>query len=465
MRGFFFAQNLPACNGTSSARHCKSARFPQRFNGRAGAPGVAATSQKTRAGSAVGFPFWAVGQNHVRLERHHQKNFVQLPILPETSALRFSKKPCSIMKLFRFIILPLFWLPLLVLGQQEAITTEGKKVVLYNNGTWQWADSLQADFFEGSAINNLEWPKTTPQETRIAHTGFSLSYAEQHEQAYWVAYMLTKERTNRLYDRTDRFLPDPKVATGTATHADYAKSGFDRGHLAPASDMGWSQSAMAESFYYSNISPQTPSFNRGIWKKLEELVRMWAVENDTLYVATGPVLTPNLPTIGPNRVAVPQYFYKVILDYSGPDKKGIGFILPNAASSAPLQSFAVTIDSVQQLTGINFFYQLPNKAEVALEKTICIACWPWQGNSSSRSPSDAATTTASQCNGLTKAGNRCNLRTTRLSGFCHLHDAQTETAPAQSPQRQTSVQCSGTTKAGNRCKRVTLNASGRCFQH
>lgn len=236
---------------------------------------------------------------------------------------------------------------------------------------------LQAQPQKAQTIAKLEIPETPVSDTIIYHTGFSLVYNEQHEQALWVAYELTKEETIKKFNRTDKFIPDPKVATKTATNQDYEASGYDRGHLAPAADMSWSQASMAESFYFSNMSPQTPSFNRGIWKKLEEQTRVWAIENAKIYIITGPVLSKDLPTIGPNKVSIPKYYYKVILDYTEPSIKGIGFIMPNESSSKPLQSFAVSIDSVEAVTGINFFPLLPNKQETVIEKTVCIPCWTW----------------------------------------------------------------------------------------
>lgn len=226
-------------------------------------------------------------------------------------------------------------------------------------------------------IARLEIPMTEAGDIIIGHSGFSLLYNEEHEQACWVAYELTREEAAKVFDRTDKFIPDPKVTTLTANNKDYAGTGFDRGHLAPASDMGWSAEAMAESFYYSNMSPQVPGFNRGIWKKLEERVRTWAVENEVIYIVTGPVLTSGLNTIGANKVSVPEYYYKVILDYHEPEIKGIGFIFPNAKSNQPLHHFAVSIDSVEHFTGIDFFPALPDDQEDIIEKTICIPCWTW----------------------------------------------------------------------------------------
>ena len=271
-------------------------------------------------------------------------------------------------------------------------------------------------------ISHFEIPTLKPTDEIVKHFGYTLSYNEKHEQANWVAYELTATETKKTVERSNDFRPDEVIRTGSATNDDYQGSGYDRGHLAPAADMGWSEKAMEESFFYSNMSPQAPSFNRGIWKRLEEQVRQWAVDNQSIYVVTGPVLTDNLPTIGYDKVSVPRYYYKVILDYTKPELKGIGFILPNASSTLPLQSFAVPIENVERKTGINFFSALPDEQEEAIEKKICLSCWSW-------------TSTLSH---VTKIKNN---------------------------NKSTTVQCSAITKSGNRCKRMTSNSSGICTQH
>jgi endonuclease G len=357
-------------------------------------------------------------------------------------------------------------------AQQQAKTSSGKEVRLCDDGTWYYADSVPLLGINPGFYPRLEIPKTGPKEKIITHTGFSLCYNEKHEQASWVAYELTKEETNKVYDRTDKFLPDPKVRSNTATDRDYKNSGYDRGHLAPASDMGWSAASMAASFYYSNMSPQEPGFNRGIWKRLEEQVRNWAIENGALYVVSGPVLTNGLPTIGPSKVSVPIYYYKVILDYTQPGIKGIGFIMPNFGSKDPLQPYVVSIDSVEQLTGIDFFPQLPDDEEALIEKTVCTKCWSW-GGGTERELRQKQATASTQCTGTTKAGNRCRSNTLNANGFCHQHQLQagggaapaTDTYRAPTQKSSSTVQCSGTTKSGNRCRRMTTSASGRCYQH
>lgn len=224
---------------------------------------------------------------------------------------------------------------------------------------------------------HLEIPAIMPADTVIIHTGFSLLYNEKYEQAKWVAYELTKVETYKVAERTNRFIIDLKVSTHTANNKDYKSSGYDKGHLAPAGDMSWSAQSMYESFYFSNISPQVPAFNRGIWKKLEELVRLWAIENEAIYIITGPIIGNNPSTIGANKVAVPDYYFKVILDYTYPSIKGIGFILPNAGSQEKLQYFALSIDEVEKITGIDFFPLIPDEQENNIEKTLCISCWEW----------------------------------------------------------------------------------------
>ena len=308
---------------------------------------------------------------------YDQKKQLQQQLRNITNTPAIHKK--QTMKNIVLILLMAFAVQTVTFGQQSVKTSDGKEVLLYEDGTWKYAGGVPNKKINAGKIKNLEIPNIKADENIISHTGYSLSYNETHEQANWVAYELTKEETKKLFDRTDKFMIDPLVKSGSANDNDYSKSGYDRGHLAPAADMGWSSATMAESFYYSNMSPQDPGFNRGIWKKLEELVRSWAIENDNIYIVTSPVLTNGLATIGTNQVSVPEYYYKVILDYSEPDIKGIGFILKNTGSQSPLQSFAVTIDSVERYTGIDFFPLLPHDQEKTIKNTLCLKCWNWNG--------------------------------------------------------------------------------------
>ncbi len=210
----------------------------------------------------------------------------------------------------------------------------------------------------------------------IDRKGYAFCYSEESEQAIWVQYRLTAaEVLDRVAKRKDDFREDPLVSTGSASLADYRDTGYDRGHLAPAADMAWSSDAMSESFYMSNMSPQKPGFNRGIWKKLEEKVRDYAVSHGAVYVVTGGVLKGNLPTIGDNRVSVPQFYYKVIMVYRQDRKQAIGFLLQNDSSSELLSSFAVTVDEVERVTGLDFFSRLPDDIENDIESRLDLSEW------------------------------------------------------------------------------------------
>jgi endonuclease G len=208
----------------------------------------------------------------------------------------------------------------------------------------------------------LEIPKYEADDTIIKHRGYTLSYNLKYKQANWVAYLLTRAETNKRYERGEFFAPDPLIP-GTNLGVDYAKSRYDRGHLAPAADMGYSMETMMQSFYYSNMSPQVPRFNRGIWKKLEMQVRNWAIQYDSLYIVTGPIFSDSMKVIGPHRVAVPKAYYKVLLQKRNGEWFGIGFVLPNVSLKGDIMQYAISIDKVEEMTGIDFFWSLDDENE------------------------------------------------------------------------------------------------------
>lgn len=208
---------------------------------------------------------------------------------------------------------------------------------------------------------------------------FSFSYSEEHEQPEWVAYVLKGEELAQPWvERPDYFNDDPMVKTGSSEWEDYLNTGYDRGHLIPAADRAFSEEAIQETFFMSNISPQSRNFNKGIWRELEEMTRNWAKKYDKLYVVTGPILTDKgKGTIGKkNKVTVPERFYKVLLDLTEPGLKGIAFIIPNEISYEPLFKYAVSIDDVEAATGIDFFEELMTaELEAELESNFNIDLW------------------------------------------------------------------------------------------
>lgn len=217
-------------------------------------------------------------------------------------------------------------------------------------------------------------PSSTTDEV-VHHQYYSLSYHERFEQAEWVAYELKKSQLSNTNHKRPYFEIDKSIRTGAAHWRNYKNSGYDRGHLCPAGDRRFSKLAHDETFLTSNISPQDHEFNAGIWNRLEQKVRYWARKHDGVFIVTGGVLSGNLETIGEEQVAVPKFFYKVLLDYNSEDPKMIGFLVPNKDSNRSLREFEVPVDRIENLTGIDFFEQLDNTIEDRLESSLTYSKW------------------------------------------------------------------------------------------
>lgn len=219
--------------------------------------------------------------------------------------------------------------------------------------------------------------KVDEKEQIVRYEGYAVSFNSAYKIANWVAYELTRNEVKlKRADRGDKFYVDPDVKGGTAENEDYIRSGYDRGHLAPAGDMKWSAKSMRESFYFTNIVPQKPQLNRGIWKELEEQIREWALIDSALLIVTGPVIRENLKRIGKNGIAVPDTFYKVITSPYARSPKGIAFLFANKDyKDTELQQLALPIDRVEELTGIDFFYKLPDDMQNMLESRISVEEW------------------------------------------------------------------------------------------
>ncbi|MEM7186153.1 MAG: DNA/RNA non-specific endonuclease [Bacteroidota bacterium] len=225
-----------------------------------------------------------------------------------------------------------------------------------------------------SEFNEQFYPSSTTHAI-VSHNYFTLSYSEVHEQAEWVAYELLPEHISSNQIERPYFVQDRKVRSESADWRNYKNSGFDRGHLCPAGDRKFDYNAFHETFLTSNISPQDPDFNGGIWNRLEQKVRFWAKKYDGVFVVTGGVLKSGLSTIGNERVSVPDHFYKIVADHSEENIKAIAFLIPNDPSERSFYDFAVTIDQIEKETGIDFFAGLPDSEEKKLEETVDLKAW------------------------------------------------------------------------------------------
>lgn len=236
-------------------------------------------------------------------------------------------------------------------------------VVLYGN-----AQQISRKWQENHAL-----PAHSSDSVILEHEGFIICYSPQHKQAYWVASRLTAMELSCNQKRKNRFVVDP-LYPNCANSKDYAKCGYDRGHLFPAAD-AWTAKIMKESFYYTNMSPQDPSFNRGIWKQMEEKVRDWAMDYDTLYVISGCVLTPDLPFIG-NHVSIPEYYYKIILINTQHYQQALAFYVRNEkASTSDIKKFVQPIDSIEKWVNIDFCTSLPDSLQQKIESRVDFDEW------------------------------------------------------------------------------------------
>lgn len=213
----------------------------------------------------------------------------------------------------------------------------------------------------------------------IYHPNYWLSYSEEDEQARWVATVLTAENILApTVERTNKFIPDPDIVTKSAVTGDYSSTGFDRGHILSFASNGWNEEVGAASFYMSNMSPQRPSTNRYTYERLEEAERSATVQNGVLFVVHGPVLTDGpYEKIGKStKISVPNTYFVCFLDYTGQTTKAIGFLIPNDdVNYSDITRFAVPVNQIEELAGIDFWPLLPDDVEEELESQCDISAW------------------------------------------------------------------------------------------
>lgn len=219
-----------------------------------------------------------------------------------------------------------------------------------------------------------ELPVQASREQGISHTLFTLSYSEGYELPSWAAYQLTPEMAKATGTYHNRFTEDTDVTTGSSTTKDYKNAGFIMAQLVPPEDMFISPRAVEETFLMSNAVPQKPAFNKYIWKTNERLIREWAKEGNTLYIVTGPVLADApFGSFGPSKVSIPTRYYKAVLDVNG--ERAIGFLFRNNVASGTPKSFAVSVDELEKITGLDFFPALEDNLEKTVESSTDFSRW------------------------------------------------------------------------------------------
>ena len=190
--------------------------------------------------------------------------------------------------------------------------------------------------------------------TEVCHDGYDALVADDIKIPLWVAYQLTGEHALGCLARKNNFHADPALPADGARPGDYAKTGYDKGHQAPAEDFAWSADEMSDSFSMANMAPQRPGLNRQQWERLEETARAWAWQRGPLSIYVGPYVGGGGKKIGRDEIAVPEGFWKVLVDRAG---AALAFYKENRAS--PKGIHAPQLSSARVVAGMVAGYDLP----------------------------------------------------------------------------------------------------------
>ena len=201
-------------------------------------------------------------------------------------------------------------------------------------------------------------------DQKVEHRYYQVCYSDPHRLALWTSHWLTEEGTQGKTSRTNNYRPDHNLVD-PVHHKAYYRSGYDRGHLVPAADMKLNYTSMSETFFMSNMSPQKPSFNRGVWKSLENHMRSLVEQNGMAYIVTAPLLSEELAKL-PSGISIPNHFYKIA--YFPEKELMLAYLISNTKhKNAKLSEFRVSVDELEELSGIDFFPALDDEIETLLE--------------------------------------------------------------------------------------------------
>jgi len=220
---------------------------------------------------------------------------------------------------------------------------------------------------DGSCNGLLPFGRPDTGEILLCRTGYAAGFDCDARSALWVAYEVTPAIHNSAnVPRSDDFRADPELPTACRKELHDFGGRYDRGHLVSSATLDANHQMNSETFLLSNMSPQLPKFNRAIWKGLENRERKWSNQRGRVYVITGPVFASRQRN---GRVRVPSHFYKIIFDPA--KNEAISFLLPHKALyTAQLPRYRVSIDVIEEASGMNFFAELEHEIEVTLEKDV-----------------------------------------------------------------------------------------------
>lgn len=226
--------------------------------------------------------------------------------------------------------------------------------------------------FQPKRINNKS-------EQIIQRLSYLCSYNKETRSANWVAWYLTKEHTNGPYKTRYDYLEDDTCIENRQRLEDWdslTTVAYDHGHLCPAGDNKWNEKARYETYYLSNMCVQNRDLNQGRWNDLENKCRSWANKFGGIYIVAGPIYKTKPYTLIGNKLSIPDAFYKVVFCVSD-SSKAIGFVYDNCkpVETDRIENHVVSVDSVEIITGFDFFSTLPDSIENDIESESNLSQW------------------------------------------------------------------------------------------
>jgi endonuclease G, mitochondrial len=222
----------------------------------------------------------------------------------------------------------------------------------------------------------------------ISRPQYALSYSKNKGIPNWVSWELDAAWIGST-ERADNFSPDDELPIGweRIKPSDYTGSGFDRGHMTNSADRSRSPQDNVPTFLMTNIIPQAPDNNRGVWEQLESYCRQLAKSGKQLFIVAGGYGQGGIgskglkATVGRGKVIVPALTWKVILVVDKPNSgvagvnkqtRAIAVIIPNkqGVSSVPWQKYLTSVQEVEKLTGYKFFSNVPAEIRDVIDKKI-----------------------------------------------------------------------------------------------
>ena len=219
-----------------------------------------------------------------------------------------------------------------------------------------------------------------PADIRVLKRGeFLIGWSDQLQHPVWCAYHVPA-RTRFTDLKRPGFVKDRSVSAAPLPSA-YAKSGYDRGHMVPnhaiASRFGESEQKLT--FMMSNIAPQTPALNRGVWRDVEHRIAdLWTARYGEIWVIVGALSSvPSALRIGPTGIDVPTAYYQLVIAQEGLDVRALAVLLPQDVKwNAWAARHIITIDELEKLTGLDFNPELPDFIQTPLEADLPTRLWP-----------------------------------------------------------------------------------------